>query len=95
VQGTLVLEHPGAPLEDRPLAMLRGGAIYDYHTDHLGTPHALTDQRRKYKGWSGKEKAAPMMSEKSRLTGKSKKSPADGLGKSPGRQRLAGTWLLL
>jgi len=29
--------------EGMPLAFLRGGAVYYIHTDHLGTPQALTD----------------------------------------------------
>ena len=34
-------------LAGQPLAMLRGGVIYYYHTDHLGTPQALTDKDRR------------------------------------------------
>ena len=34
-------------LVGQPLAMLRGGVIYYYHTDHLGTPQALTDKDRR------------------------------------------------
>jgi RHS repeat-associated protein len=30
-------------IENQPLAMIRGGAIYYYHTDQLGTPQILTD----------------------------------------------------
>jgi RHS repeat-associated protein len=30
-------------IENQPLAMLQGGAIYYYHTDQLGTPQILTD----------------------------------------------------
>jgi RHS repeat-associated protein len=43
--GTPIAEY--VYLADQPLAMLRGGAIYYYHTDHLGTPQALTDQDRR------------------------------------------------
>ena len=34
-------------LDGQPLTMLRGGVIYYYHTDHLGTPQALTDKDRR------------------------------------------------
>ncbi|OPX99192.1 MAG: putative deoxyribonuclease RhsC [Syntrophorhabdus sp. PtaB.Bin006] len=30
-------------LNDHPLAMIRSGSVYYYHTDHLGTPPVLTD----------------------------------------------------
>ncbi|MCZ6659283.1 MAG: RHS domain-containing protein [Gammaproteobacteria bacterium] len=43
--GTPIAEY--VYLADQPLAMLRGGAIYYYHTDHLGTPQALSDQDRR------------------------------------------------
>jgi len=40
--GTPIAEY--VYLQAQPLAMLRGGAIYYYHNDQLGTPKALTDQ---------------------------------------------------
>jgi len=40
--GTPIAEY--VYLQAQPLAMLRGGAVYYYHTDQLGTPKALTDQ---------------------------------------------------
>jgi RHS repeat-associated protein len=43
--GTPIVEY--VYLANQPLAMLRGGAIYYYHTDHLDTPEALTDQDRR------------------------------------------------
>ena len=37
-------------IENQPLAMLQGGAIYYYHTDQLGTPQILTDYVQEI-GW--------------------------------------------
>ena len=36
-----------------PIAQLRGEQIYYYHTDPLGTPHAMTDVRGKIV-WQGR-----------------------------------------
>ena len=51
IAGHLVVERSGEGeivgeiiyLEDLPVALLRGWAVYYIHSDHLGTPYALTD----------------------------------------------------
>jgi RHS repeat-associated protein len=54
LQGQLTAEYAtnGQPLVEyiylanQPLAQLRGGDVYYYHNDHLGTPIAMTDQNQ-------------------------------------------------